>query len=100
MHKVAVAHDTVLQATLAASFLLGVIPIGAEIKGVRVIAGAGTSITLREEDRLIKLYGGDIEQWEKKAGIVEAANFKYDVHWYERDGVQYEHKVKPNPKAK
>ena len=92
MPKVAQADDTVLKKTLG--FEEGVIPKGAKAESVRVIAGYGTSTTLRDTKRLSKVYGGDDWKWEKKGGIIRTDNFEYDVHWYEYEGKQYEAKLK------
>lgn len=92
MPKVAQADDTVLKKTLG--FEEGVIPKGAKAENVRVIAGYGTSTTLRDTKRLSKVYGGDDWKWEKKGGIIRTDNFEYDVHWYEYEGKQYDAKLK------
>ena len=65
----------------------GVVPRGAEITESIVIAGAQTSVELRDWKRLYNLYGGDPRKWQKKAGTVVTDNFKYEIHWYERNGV-------------
>ncbi len=33
-------------------------------------------------------------KWAKKGGIIETNYYRYDVHWYELDGVHYKEKVK------
>lgn len=73
---------------------LGVVPAGTTIRRVRRIAGHGTETILRDADYLAKDYGGDPLKWEKKGGIIETESHRYDVHWYELDGIHYKEKVK------
>lgn len=72
----------------------GVIPSGTTIDKVRRIAGYGTSTVLRDANYLSSDYGGEPLKWEKKGGIIETDYRRYDVHWYELDGVHYKEKVK------
>ena len=72
----------------------GVVPAGATIERTRTIAGYGSSTAIREAERLANLYGGDPLKWEKKGGIIETDYRRYDVHWYELNGVHYEEKTK------
>ena len=65
----------------------GVVPKGAELSDVTVIAGQGTSIVLKDWKRLYNQHGGDPIAWQKKVGTVKTDNFSYEVHWHERDGV-------------
>jgi hypothetical protein len=76
----------------------GVVPKGATLESVRVIAGRGTSSVLRDAYRLSDMYGGQLLLWEKKCGKVNTDNFIYDVHWYEYNEKQYDQKVKPPKK--
>jgi hypothetical protein len=39
-------------------------------------------------------FGGEIDKWQKKGGLVETDSFVYDVHWCEYDGKQYGGKLK------
>lgn len=66
----------------------GVIPKGADIRSVVVMAGKGTSTTLRDTRRLSKIYPeyGDAADWQKKSGTVKTGNFNYEIHWYEANG--------------
>lgn len=75
------------------------IPSGAVFETVKTIAGKGTKTVLRVEQKLIDNYGGSLGDWKKKAGKIESDKYIFDVHWYEKDGVQYEAKVK-NSKEK
>ena len=72
----------------------GVVPAGTTIRRVRRIAGYGTETILRDAGYLADDYGGDPLKWEKKGGIIETDSYRYDVHWYELDGVHYKEKVK------
>ncbi|GHU37294.1 hypothetical protein FACS1894105_09140 [Clostridia bacterium] len=89
------ADDTTLQETLGDLAIRGVIPYGADIYGVRVIAGNGTSVEFRSAEQFAQMYGGVSSKWQKKAGLVKTDNHRYDVHWSEYDGEQYEAKIKP-----
>lgn len=92
--KVIKADDSILQSTLETDEIVGIIPKGAKIEHVRVIAGAGTSTTLRAADRLSHQHGGEILKWQKKTGIIQSKYFRYEVHWYELNGKQYSAKWK------
>ena len=88
-------HISNLSQTLPlSSDMSGVIPAGATIKRTRIIAGYGSNSVIRDASRLAEQYGGDSLKWEKKGGIIETNNYRYDVHWYEYEGVHYEEKVK------
>ena len=60
----------------------------------KVIAGKGSSVKLRVAQQLSELYGGTPEEWSKKVAKIKSSKYTFDVHWYERDGKQYEVKVK------
>lgn len=92
--KTAVAADAALQHTVGAPKMAGIIPKGAIATGVRVIAGYGTSTEIRVAKEIAKEYGGDFWKWEKKGGIITTKYKRYDVHWYEYEGVMYDEKVK------
>ena len=74
--------------TLAFKFhnLSGIIPKGATLSNVVVIAGKETSTEVKDWRRLYNLYGGDPRDWQKKVGTVKAGYYQYEVHWFERDG--------------
>ena len=72
----------------------GIVPKGTTVERVRRIAGHGTNQELRDAKYLASDYGGDPLKWEKKGGIIETNNFRYDIHWYELDGIHYKEKVK------
>lgn len=72
----------------------GVIPVGATIDRTRTIAGYGSGAAIRDAGYLTSQYGGDPLKWAKKGGIIETNYYRYDVHWYELDGVHYKEKVK------
>lgn len=72
----------------------GILPAGSTIQKVRTIAGHGSSTKLRDADYLAADFGGNPLQWEKKGGIIETENCRYDVHWYELNGVHYKEKLK------
>jgi len=92
--KVAKAPNKILQETIADIRLKGIIPQGADIENVRVIAGYGTSTELRYANKLAEEIGGSFLQWQKKSGIIQGEYNSYEVHWDELDGKQYRIKLK------
>ncbi|GHV14778.1 hypothetical protein FACS1894219_11190 [Clostridia bacterium] len=93
--KILIMSDTILQETIEDPSFKGVIPRGANITNVRVIAGKYTSSIFRNAKADAEKYGGDPSEWQKKGGIVITENFRYDVHWEEYNGVQRKTKLKP-----
>ena len=92
--KIARVPNVVLQDTVSGGSLTGVVPSGATLEQVVIIAGYGTSVKFRDTPRLIAEYGGDILPWQKKSGIVNTDNFRYEVHWSEYKGKQYAQELK------
>lgn len=76
------------------------IPAGSvfETGSVKPIAGPGTDKPIIDIDRLVKNYGGTAEDWVKKVGKIKSSEGYYDIHWYEKELIQYEHKVKVSVK--
>lgn len=72
----------------------GIVPKGSEISSIREIAGGNSDKQLRVAKFLSKNYGGEPLQWRKMGGIIQADNFRYDVHWFERNGEHFEEKLK------
>lgn len=70
------------------------IPSYSVITDRKAIAGNGTNIMLKVEDRLIEKYGGATGQWKKCVGKIESEKHIFDVHWYELDRKQYDTKLK------
>ena len=70
------------------------IPEGATFETVRTIAGKGSKTIFRHAPEYAEKFGGKPEEWSKKVGKIESASYVFDVHWAEKDGVQYEAKVK------
>ena len=64
------------------------------ITSVKVIAGAGVKRKIDVVGRLIIQYGGTAEEWTTRVGKVESDQYIFDIHWYERNGVQYQAKIK------
>jgi hypothetical protein len=81
-------HSQALPQTANVDFgeVQGVVPKGAPVENVRVIAGMGTSTQLRDAPRLKALYGGSLTDWQKITGTVYGDSYKYEVHWYECRG--------------
>ncbi|MFM1514293.1 phage minor head protein [Helcococcus ovis] len=44
--------------------------------------------------RLIGKYEGNVEDWSKKVGKIDSKMYMHDIHWYEKNGIQYEAKLK------
>lgn len=74
--------------------LHGIVPGGAKITEVEVMAGAGTNRPIRDVRRLVAQHDGELAAWQKKAGSVDGGSYKYEVHWYERDGKMYGDELK------
>lgn len=72
----------------------GIVPKGSEISSIREIAGGNSDKQLRVAKFLSKNYGGEPLQWRKMGGIIQTDNFRYDVHWFERNGEHFEEKLK------
>ena len=94
--KIARADNSMLQSTteVTSGILNGIIPRGATIENVRVIAGYRTSTVLRDAKRLSVVNGGGEHLWDKLTGNVSTDAFTYEIHWYENAGKQYEVKLK------
>lgn len=78
--------DEALKATVDVDFpgIHGIVPKGVTLTNVYVMAGEGTSAPIHELKRLHDTYGGF--NWQKKSGDAYAENYRYVVHWYERNG--------------
>lgn len=70
------------------------IPTGSNITNVKTIAGKGSDIEIRVEERLIENYGGVKGEWRKQVGKIVSSRYEFDIHWYERDFEMYEPKIK------
>lgn len=70
------------------------IPTGATFKTVKTIAGKGSKTVFRHAQKYADMFGGNSEDWSKKVGKIESAKHIFDVHWVEKDGIQYAAKVK------
>ena len=76
------------------------IPTGTAFEHTVTIAGAGVDTKIRVINRLVSDYGGNIDNWMKKAGKISSDKYIFDVHWYEHDGIQYEVKLKSRSEKK
>lgn len=88
--------STVLQTTLDVNseIVKGVLPKGAKIEDLRIIAGGSSETAVKVAQYLSETYGGEPLQWIKMGGIIKTDNFLYDVHWFELDGRHYDEKLK------
>lgn len=75
------------------------IPFGTRFETVKTIAGKGAKTVLRKELSLVNEVGGQSGQWRKKAGEIESDKYLFGVHWYEREGIQYDAKIKERGKS-
>lgn len=48
----------------------------------KVIAGLGSSCSLRIADKLAADYGGLAKEWQKVVGTITSDQYIFDVHWY------------------
>ena len=82
--------DETIKATAEVDFPVthGVVPRGANISDVAIIAGDGTGTPIRDLKRLYTSYPkyGAASEWQKKVGTVRTTNFEYELHWYEANG--------------
>lgn len=76
------------------------IPQYTKFENVVTMAGADTDTPIRCVERLIKDYGGSASEWKKRAGKVVSSKYIFDVHWYEKDEIQYEVKLKSRKERK
>lgn len=70
------------------------IPNHSKFDNTKVIAGSGSDTQIRVVDKLVEKYGGEPSDWKKKVGKITSEKYIFDVHWYEKDGRQYETKLK------
>lgn len=71
------------------------IPKGTIIESKRVIAGKGSSASLRDTKRLENIYHASEDEWKKCVGKITSEKYIFDIHWYESDdGTIYEEKIK------
>lgn len=88
------APDTVLRREVVDGNII--IPQGAAVTDVRVIAGRTTHTPLRDTPRLNAEHPGtDPTQWQKKVGTATVDGNPVYVHWYENGGTMCGEKVKP-----
>ena len=95
--KKLILPDTNIRMTIGgldAFGMTGLIPEGADATHVYAMAGLGTKCQINDWQRLYNLYGGNPSKWRKMSEDVFSKNNRYVVHWYERDGLQIEGKVK------
>lgn len=90
--------DEVTKATADVSFdiVRGIIPKGAPVSAVVVMAGKDTSTPIRDLKRLYATYPdyGMASDWKKKSGSVMTSNFAYELHWYEANGLVPPNEIK------
>jgi SPP1 gp7 family putative phage head morphogenesis protein len=79
------APDATLTKTLQgdAAGKIVLVPRGAGVKKVRIIAGQPVKNPFKGAARYSKKVGGSPLEWEKKVGKVESAHRVFDIHWAE-----------------
>ncbi|WP_058990605.1 phage minor capsid protein [Anaerococcus rubeinfantis] len=55
---------------------------------------------IRVVNKLCEKYGGKPNEWSKMVGRVDSELYYYDVHWYEKNNIQYEMKFKHKSRRK
>lgn len=70
------------------------IPSSTTISNAKTIAGKGSEDNLKDAQRLAALYGGKPEEWKKRVGKTVSDAYEFDIHWYERNHIMYETKIK------
>lgn len=73
--------------------LQSMIPSGANITDVRIIAGYGVKDEFRNAPKFAKQFGNDAYKWQKVGGLIKTDNFVYDVHWYQYAGDNTQHEL-------
>lgn len=66
----------------------------------KTIAGEGTETKIRQIKSVVNKYGGKEEDWAKKVVKIESSKYIFDVHWYQKDNIQYEMKLKERSEKK
>lgn len=70
------------------------IPKGTEITNIVEIAGKNSK-EFRNADKYVQLYGGNLQEWSKKAGKIESDKYVFDIHWVQgENGIFTEWKIK------
>lgn len=70
------------------------IPKGAEITNIVEIAGKNSK-EFRNAYKYVKLYGGKLQDWSKRAGKIESDKYVFDIHWVQgENGIFTEWKIK------
>lgn len=98
--KVAKSNDTLLQNKLDYDIIynneqkVGIVPSRTALVDVHIMAGYGSSANIRVAKDLSHKYGGEYWKWQKKTGAAHSKYGIYEIHWYEYNGKQYEHKLK------
>ena len=70
------------------------VPAGAQFEAVHTIAGNGSKTVFRHAQDYADRFGGSTGEWSKKVGKIESKKYVFDIHWVEKDGIQYAAKVK------
>ena len=71
-----------------------VVPKGATLENVKVIAGYQTSTPIKSITKLIKNNPSDKVLWQKKVGTIKGKYNNYEVHWYSNGNKEVYHKIK------
>lgn len=59
-----------------------------------------TGDEIRVVNSLCEKYGGNANEWSKMVGRVDSELYYFDVHWYEKDNIQYKMKLKNKSRRK
>lgn len=92
--KKADASNTTLQFAAKSDNVSIVIPEGVKLEGVKAIAGYGTSTPIKNSMKLYKEYPQLPQTWQKMRSTTYYNGQKYEIHYFENSGKQYNVKIK------
>lgn len=71
------------------------VPSGTKIANSTTITGNSSVNKINDVNRLVDTYGGEKEEWKKRAGKVESNRFVIDIYWYKKkNGITIDEKIK------
>lgn len=86
--------NTTLQFAAKSDNVSMVIPEGVKLEGVKAIAGYGTSTPIKNAMKLYKSYPQLPQTWQKMRSTTYYKGQKYEIHYFENSGKQYNVKIK------
>lgn len=92
--KVISSNNEILKKTLKYDNIGLLLPKGATLENVKVIAGYQTSTPIKSINKLIKNNPSDKVLWQKKVGTIKGKHRNYEIHWYSNGDKEVYHKIK------